>query len=143
MIYHFKIHKEKSGYWAECVEIPECRTQGDSINELKANAYEALNLFLDEPEDSRIIFPMPDGKLRPGRNILAIEVEPSIAFAFLMRRTRLLKGLTQHQMKDLLKFKTLFSYQKLERAKYANPTLKSLRHIKDCLPEFPVELLFG
>lgn len=142
MMYHFKIHREKKGFWAECLEIPQCVTQGESLDELKENAHEVLNLFLDEPEHSQIIFPMPEGNLKEAKNLMTVEVEPSIAFAFLMRRTRLLKGLTQHQMKDLLKFKTLFSYQKLERAKYANPTLKSLRHIKDCLPDFPVQLLF-
>jgi len=71
-------------------------------------------------------------------NILEVEVDPSIAFAFLMRRTRLLMGLTQNEMKEILQFKTLFSYQKLERSKFANPTLKSLKRIKDCLPEFPL-----
>lgn len=141
MIYHFKIHKEKNGYWAECLEIPGCSTQGDSLGELAVNAQEALNLLLDEPENSKVIFPLPAKNIKDSKNTINVKVEPSIAFAFLMRRTRLMKGLTQHEMKSLLKFKTLFSYQKLERAKYANPTLKSMEHIKDCLPEFPFQLL--
>lgn len=141
MIYHFKIHKEKKGYWAECIEIPSCSTQGDSLMEVTANAQEALNLLLDEPENSKIIFPLPFKNIKDSKNIIQAKVEPSIAFAFLMRRTRLKKGLTQSEMKSLLKFKTLFSYQKLERAKYANPTLKSMEHIKECLPEFPFQFL--
>jgi antitoxin HicB len=140
MIYHFKVHREKSGFWAECLEIPSCLTQGEDLEELKANAQEALNLLLDEPEDSKVNFPLP-ADVKKARNILEVRVDPSIAFSFLMRRTRLLKGITQHQMKDLLQFKTLFSYQKLERAKYANPTLKTLTHIKECLPEFPFGML--
>ena len=141
MIYHFKIYREKSGYWAECLEIRGCRTQGEDIKELANNAHEALNLLLDEPENSKIIFPLPKN-VKSQKNILEVKVEPSIAFAFLMRRTRLQKGLTQHQMKNLLEYKSLFAYQKLEKAKYANPTLKSLENIKQHLPEFPFQLLF-
>ena len=51
-------------------------------------------------------------------------------------------GFTQQEMKELLRFKKLSSYQKLEKSKYANPTLKSLQHIKDCIPDFPFQLLF-
>ena len=141
MIYHFKIHKEKNGYWAECQEISGCRTQGESIEELVENAHEALNLMLDEPENSKIVFPLPK-VIKNKKNIIEVKVDPSIAFAFLMRRTRIQKGLTQHQMKNLLEYKSLFAYQKLEKAKYANPTLKSLENIKQHLPEFPFQLLF-
>ena len=55
MNYHFKIYKEKTGYWAECLELPGCKTQGDTIEELKLNAHEALSLYLDEPDNSKII----------------------------------------------------------------------------------------
>ncbi len=142
MKYHFNIHEEENGFWAECIEIPGCVTQGDSMDELKLNAHEALNLHLDEPENSKVLYPLPSKKLKPTKRLIEVPVEPSIAFAFLMRRTRLKKGLSQQQMKSLLKFRTLFSYQKLEKAKYANPTLKSLKHIKDCLPDFPLQYLF-
>jgi len=53
MVYHFKIHKEQKGYWAECIEIDGCSTQGDSLDELLINAAEALNLLLDGPENRR------------------------------------------------------------------------------------------
>lgn len=142
MIYHFKIHKEKKGFWAECMEIPSCQTQGENLVELKENACEALNLLLDEPENSKIIFPLPKQRLKKESNVILIKVDPSIAFAFLMRRTRLSKGLGQNEMKELLHFKTLFSYQKLERSKFANPTLKSLEKIREFLPDFPLTVLF-
>ena len=141
MNYHFKIHKEKKGFWAECLEIPGCLTQGDSIKELEFNMQEALSLVLDEPEDSKIIYPLPNSKFKKMNSVREVAVEPNIAFAFLLRRSRLQKGLTQVQMKEKLHFKNLFSYQKLEMAKYANPTLKSLKRIKDALPDFPFQLL--
>lgn len=141
MNYHFKIHTEKKGFWAECIEIPSCRTQGDTLLELKANAHEALNLHLDEPHDSKIIFPLPK-RMKSQSTIFEVRVDPNIAFAFLLRRTRLKKGLTQMEMKKVLNFKTLFTYQKLEKAKSANPTLKTLEYIKQRLADFPIQYLF-
>ena len=111
------------------------------MNELQANMQEALSLILDEPEDSKIIFPLPNSKFKRIKSVKEISVEPNIAFAFLLRRSRLQKGLTQVQMKEKLHYKSLFSYQKLEMSKYANPTLKSLKRIKDALPDFPFQLL--
>ena len=143
MNYHFKIHKEKKGYWAECLEIPGCFTQGDSLGELQENMEEALNLVLDEPEDSKLVFALPDSSLERKRGVVSVKVDSNVAFAFLMRRYRLTKGLSQHEMKELLHFKNLFSYQKLERSKYANPTLKSLQKIKEMVPDFPLHLVLS
>jgi predicted RNase H-like HicB family nuclease len=44
MHYHFKIHKENNGYWAECCELEGCVTQGDTLEELYKFCDEALNL---------------------------------------------------------------------------------------------------
>ncbi len=141
MNYHFKVHKDKQGFWAECLEIQSCQTQGETLDEIYINAKEALNLLLDEPQVSKVVFPLPFKKLKAIKNVIEVIVEPSIAFAFLLRRSRLLMGFTQQEMKELLKFKTPFSYHKLEKSKYAKPTLKSLQHIKDCIPDFQFQLL--
>lgn len=141
MNYHFKIHKEKQGYWAECLEIPTCLTQGGTLEELAINMKEALSLLLDEPEDSKLLFPLPDETIKDHRTIQAVEVDSNVAFAFLLRQCRLKNGLTQNQMKERLNFKNLFSYQKLEMSEFANPTLKSLKKIKEALPDFPFSLL--
>jgi predicted RNase H-like HicB family nuclease len=37
------VHKaEEGGYWAEVPSIPGCATQGETIEELKANVLEAI-----------------------------------------------------------------------------------------------------
>ena len=54
MKYHFKIHKEKNLYWAECIELKGCVTQGKTLVELKKNMAEALNLYIEEPENSKM-----------------------------------------------------------------------------------------
>lgn len=60
MVYHFRVHEEDNGYWAECVELAGCITEADSLDWLAANAEEALNLYLDEPETFAVIFPLPE-----------------------------------------------------------------------------------
>ena len=38
---------ETGGYWAEVRELPGCITQGDSVEEVEANAKDAIELFID------------------------------------------------------------------------------------------------
>jgi predicted RNase H-like HicB family nuclease len=38
---------EEGGFWAEVPSLPGCRTQGDTMDELKANLREAGELYLD------------------------------------------------------------------------------------------------
>lgn len=85
MKYHFKIHKEGSGFWAECMELSGCVTQGDSMKELKKNMEEALNLYIDEPESSKKLIPLPDESITKSCSIIEVPVEPSIALSFMVR----------------------------------------------------------
>jgi antitoxin HicB len=50
---------EAKGYWTECIELDGCLTQADTLTELQENMEESLNLFLDEPVDSKSLFPLP------------------------------------------------------------------------------------
>lgn len=47
MNYNFKIHREDNGFWAECVELEGCNTQGDSPEDLIKNIKEALEVYLN------------------------------------------------------------------------------------------------
>ena len=47
--YRFKIHKEGSGFWAECLDINGVYSQAKTIKELKKNCKEALELMFEEP----------------------------------------------------------------------------------------------
>jgi antitoxin HicB len=138
MHYHFKIHKEGNGYWAECIELKGCYTQGASREELAENMHEALNLYLDEPESSKYIFPLPRRNIS-GRNIEFVFVEPSIAFALLLKRERLKNKWTQKDVAKKLGIKNLYSYQRLEDPKKANPALKTIKKIKSIFPGLKIE----
>ena len=42
------VHKaDEGGFWAEVPSLPGCRTQGETMNELKANLREAVELYLE------------------------------------------------------------------------------------------------
>ncbi len=42
------VHKaDEGGFWAEVPSLPGCRTQGDTMDELKTNLREAVELYLE------------------------------------------------------------------------------------------------
>lgn len=139
--YHFKIQPEKEGgFTAECLEIEGCRTQADSIDELRKNMKEVLNLCLDEPEDSRLTFPVPRTFKKIPGNVEVVEPDQKILLAQLLRQARLKAGLSQQEMANRLQFKAISHYQKLE--KRANPTFDTMIRLKRALPEFQPDLIF-
>jgi predicted RNase H-like HicB family nuclease/DNA-binding XRE family transcriptional regulator len=140
MKYHFKIHREKAGFWAECLELEGCVTQADSREELYKNCEEALNLFLEEPNDSKIIFSLPNDLLDDKKDIIKIQVNPEIAFAVLLRNYRINSNMTQKQIAKMLGMKNIYSYQRLE--KRSNPTLNIINKIHTIFPEIELNYLF-
>jgi antitoxin HicB len=138
MIYHFKFRKEAGGYSAECTELKGCRTQGKNMKSLRKNAAEALNLFLSEPDDSKLIFAKPRINAK-AKNTFGVAVEASIAIANRIRELRIENELTQNAMKDKLGIKNLSNYQRLEDPSRANPAWTTLLLIKKAFPEFHVD----
>jgi antitoxin HicB len=138
MKYHFKVHKEGKGFWAQCIELEGCITQANSRKELDKRMQEALNLYIDEPVDSKDLAPFPDRSLSISRNVVEVQVDPSIAFAFIVRYNRIKEGLTQQEAADKLGFEHINSYQRLE-SKKCNPTLRILSLLKKAFPDFSVD----
>lgn len=139
MKYHFKIRKEGAGFWAQCIELAGCVTEADSMNELQKNMQEALNLYIEEPADSKELVPLPDDTIRITRNIVEVALDPQVAFAFMVRHNRLKQGLTQHQAAKKMGFDKIYSYQRLEKAKGCNPSLKIISKIAKVFPNFSVD----
>jgi antitoxin HicB len=142
MIYHFKTHKEGGGFWAECIELEGCHAQGDTMKELRLNMEDALNLFLSEPEDSKFLFPMPSVHQKKMRNVEKIKVDASVAFALLIRQTRLRHHYTLKQMAAILEYNNINSYVKLEKPRTSNPELRTIANITKHFSDFPVALIF-
>ena len=138
MRYHFKTHKEGDGYWGECIELKGCVSQGKNLKELKENLKEALDLYIDEPEDSSMVFPLPKKRIR-GSNTIEVEVDSRLALAFLVRRGRLMRKWTQKMTAEKLGV-PLYSYQKLENPKTANPEWKTLLKLLKIFPDLDLKL---
>lgn len=137
MKYHFRIHEEDDGFWAECIELEVCVTQADTRDQLFKNMEEALNLYIQEPSDSDYLAALPIEKLRKSRNVVEVPVHPEIAFAFMVRYHRLQNKLTQQQAAKKMGFKNLYSYQRLE--KRCNATLEMITKLKNLFPSFSVD----
>lgn len=45
------IEKDSDGYYAYCPELPGCQSQGDTLEEVKANIQEAVELYLETLSD--------------------------------------------------------------------------------------------
>ena len=137
MIYHFYIHEEDNGFWAECVELYGCKTQAETHDELEKACKESLNIYLEEPNDSKVVFPLPNELLDNDSALLRVEVEPEIALAVLLRFNRINLKLTQKQVAEMLGMKNVYSYQRLE--KRSNPTLTIIKKIHNIFPEINLE----
>jgi hypothetical protein len=135
MIYHFRVHGGRVP-WAECMELEGCVTQGRNRAELKKNMAEALNLHLAEPETSTVIFPEPSRTVQGGggaaKGIAAVEVDPQVAFAMVLRQARVRSRITQKEAARHLGMRSLYSYQRLERR--CNPSLLTLKKVKALFP---------
>ena len=139
MTYHFRIH-DAEGLWAECIELEGCATQGRDRRDLEKNMYEALNLYLEEPESSTVLFPTPISELS-GANVVAVEVDPSIAFSLQLRQLRLRHNMTQKEAAERLGMRNLYSYQRLERR--SNPSLATIKKVKNLFPDFSLDSVLG
>lgn len=134
MEYHFEVHREdEGGYWAECVELKGCLSDGDSLEELKFRIEDSLNLYLNEPPGSNMVFALPDKNLDNRDELLRIPVKPNIAFALLVRHCRISHHYTLEQAQEQVGLKNRNSYVRLETP--GNPTIESISLVKKAFPE--------
>ena len=137
MTYHFNVHSEENGFWADCVELLGCSTQADTLENLQIECKQALDLYLEEPKDSKMIFPLPNETLDNDHSLMNIDVEPEIALAILLRHFRINSNITQKEMARKLGMKNLYSYQRLE--KRSNTTIAVIKKIHNVFPEIKLE----
>jgi len=88
MTYHFTVHTEANGFWAESCELSGCVAQADTLAKLKKACEESLNLYLEEPADSKMVFPLPDTTLDTNNDVLSVPVDLGIVLAVLLRHYR-------------------------------------------------------
>ena len=151
MTYQFAVREEERGYSAWCLDLEGCRTQADSITELERNAAEALDLYLDETPDSRVLPPLPNAASLPTDGaanadaaadsaadwLIDVPVAPGRALALQLKHHRAAHRLSQADMATRLEMKNVYSYQRLERK--ANPRLSTLARLERMVPELSLD----
>ena len=134
MGYHFKVQKDGKFLIAHCIELEGCRTQGLSRKELQTNMVEVLTLFLDEPKDSKKMFPEPKRNIKKSSSVVEVYPELRVWFSHNLRQTRLKENISQREAAKRIGISSLSGYQKLE--KRANPTIETVARIRRAFPEF-------
>ncbi|MDJ0730683.1 MAG: type II toxin-antitoxin system HicB family antitoxin [Crocosphaera sp.] len=66
------IEKDEYGYYAYCPQLEGCQTQGDSIEEIKTNMIEAIELYLSTLSDD-------EKRERLSQEIITMTMEVKVA----------------------------------------------------------------
>jgi antitoxin HicB len=124
-------HQDEKGYWVEFPDLPGCLTEGDTMEEAKEMAKEALSAMLESFDSRKMLIPIPS-KIE-GENIRYIEPELNVAFAISLKREREKMGLTQKQVAEKANITWSF-YQKIENPRKSNPTLSTIEKLRKVFP---------
>lgn len=64
MLFTVLVHEdEDGGYWGECLELPGCISQGDTLDEMDYNIREAIELVLEvKIEDNEDVTSLTPGE---------------------------------------------------------------------------------
>ncbi len=121
-----KYYKEDRSYAVEFPDLPGCLTEGETLEDAKVNAREALTGYLASVFERE--YKIPDPSKIKGRNIHMIEPEPEVSVPILLRKLRLKKKFTQSDIARVLGI-SYQAYQRLEKPGKSNPTLKTLERL--------------
>ena len=121
-----KYLKEDKSYLVEFPDLPGCLTEGESLDDAKSNAKEALTGYLASIFERE--HKIPDPSPKKGRNIYLIKPEPEVSVPIILRKLRGKKNLTQSDIAKALGI-SYQAYQRLEKPGKSNPTLKTLERL--------------
>lgn len=124
--------KDDNCFLVEFPDLPGCLTYGDTLEEAKENAREALSGYLESVDLRKMEMPRPSEM--KGKNVHYIHPERPVAFAVWLKLKRAEKGLSQKKTAELLQI-NFQSYQKYENPRKANPTLKTIEKIEKVFDE--------
>ena len=123
----FVYDEEEKAYNVRFPDLPGCFTYGETIDEAKAMAKEALTGFLQSVDARKLR--MPDPSRLKGDEVIYIEPETPVAFAIWLRKQREALGLSQSDVAKKLGIKYQ-TYQRIENPLKTNPTLKTIMRVE-------------
>ncbi|HUU79841.1 MAG TPA: type II toxin-antitoxin system HicB family antitoxin [Acidobacteriota bacterium] len=123
----FVYDEEEKVYNVRFPDLPGCFTYGETIDEAKAMAKEALTGFLQSVDARKLR--LPDPSRLKGDEVIYIEPETPVAFAIWLRKQREALGLSQSDVAKKLGIKYQ-TYQRIESPSKTNPTLKTIMRVE-------------
>jgi antitoxin HicB len=123
----FEYDEEEKLYNVRFPDLPGCFTYGETIDEAKSMAKDALTGYLQSVDARKMRLPDPS-KLK-GDEIVYIEPETPVAFAIWLRKRREALGLSQSDVAKKLGIKYQ-TYQRIESPSKTNPTLKTIMRVE-------------
>jgi len=130
--YQAKIYKDGKRFSVEFPDLPGCFSDGDTKQEARENAREALSLYLEEARNPK--WRIPQAKARRGSHYEWIVPYEDVAIPLMIRQARKKHGLSQRALAKKLGM-TVQQLQKLETPGKSNPTIKTLANISQALDE--------
>ena len=119
----FEYDKEDKAYNVHFPDLPGCYTYGDTVENAKANAQEALSAFLESIDSRRLKVPEPSSLV--GESIYRIEPDTRVGFAIWLKKQREDLGLSQSDIAKQLGI-AYQTYQRIEDPAKSNPTLTTI-----------------
>ncbi len=126
-------HPDETGFWVEFPDFPGCLTEGDTLEEAKEMAKEALSAMLESFDSRKMSIPVPSSL--EGEHIYYIEPELQVAFAISLKRERERRGMTQKEAAEKAHISWAF-YQRIENPRKSNPTLSTIAKLQKVFPQF-------
>jgi len=121
------IKAAEGGYTVEFIDIPSCVTEGDTLEDAKKMAKEAISAMLYSLDSRSMAIPEPSATKR--RGVYYIEPELKIAFAITLKKERERLGLSQKDIAERLNVNWTY-YQRIENPRRTNPTLKTIEKLQ-------------
>lgn len=129
--------EEDKAYNVSFPDLSGCFTYGESVEEAKENAKEALTVYLESIDLRKL--KVPKASELKGEDIYYIEPESNVAFAIWLKQKREDKGYTQEEIAKILGI-AYQTYQRFENPTKANPTLKTITKLEKVLNEKVLKL---
>ncbi len=121
-----KYDRGDRAYTVEFPDLPGCVTFGETIDEAKVMAQEAISGYLASIFDRGFKIPVPS-KMK-GKETYPISPESAVLVPILLRKIREEEHLNQTEAAKRLKI-SYQSYQKFENPKKANPRIKTIEKV--------------